>query len=404
MRHAQGALDDPPRVRRPRARRRRPCRSSACTATRRPAPRSARPTRSSAPTTASCRSARKPRCIACNNCVLACPFGVPKMNDRARADDEVRHVLRPHVGRQEADVRDGLPEPGAVLRHARARSSSCGRARRRSTGSSSAARRSRRKVYMMVPRGDRARRRDWTSPRRWTRPPARDRADAGRRRRSVRRCAGVAVADESHADRSRIDTRTRGPDRHRAGERLRPRGRRADHDRARRPADGRAAGLAAGLPDRLAAGPLRRAPRLHEVPGADQPGVRRRAVLDRRAELAGGGGAASPRCARVASLDELPVGGVADVRLSRRHDDLRAGAHRRRTRSSPTARSARTCPAPCVPRVDEGDPALPVPRGLLRPATGPPDRRPAAPAAAARHARGRGGEVSTPPASRRRTT
>ena len=25
-------------------------------------------------------SARKPRCIACNNCVIACPFGVPKMN------------------------------------------------------------------------------------------------------------------------------------------------------------------------------------------------------------------------------------------------------------------------------------------------------------------------------------
>ncbi len=25
-------------------------------------------------------SARKPRCIACSNCVLACPFGVPKMN------------------------------------------------------------------------------------------------------------------------------------------------------------------------------------------------------------------------------------------------------------------------------------------------------------------------------------
>ncbi|HMQ34457.1 MAG TPA: 4Fe-4S binding protein [Chloroflexaceae bacterium] len=25
-------------------------------------------------------SALKPRCIACNNCVLACPFGVPKMN------------------------------------------------------------------------------------------------------------------------------------------------------------------------------------------------------------------------------------------------------------------------------------------------------------------------------------
>jgi Fe-S-cluster-containing dehydrogenase component len=26
------------------------------------------------------QTARKPRCIACNNCVLACPFGVPKMD------------------------------------------------------------------------------------------------------------------------------------------------------------------------------------------------------------------------------------------------------------------------------------------------------------------------------------
>ncbi len=26
------------------------------------------------------QTARKPRCIACNNCVLACPFGVPRMN------------------------------------------------------------------------------------------------------------------------------------------------------------------------------------------------------------------------------------------------------------------------------------------------------------------------------------
>ena len=45
------------------------------------------------------QSSLKPRCIACSNCVLACPFGVPKMHVRARADDEVRHVLRPHVGR-----------------------------------------------------------------------------------------------------------------------------------------------------------------------------------------------------------------------------------------------------------------------------------------------------------------
>ncbi len=33
-----------------------------------------------------------------------------------RADDEMRHVLRPDVGRQKADVRHGLPQPGAVLR------------------------------------------------------------------------------------------------------------------------------------------------------------------------------------------------------------------------------------------------------------------------------------------------
>src|SRR4029078_12299186 len=26
------------------------------------------------------QTARKPRCIACNNCVLSCPFGVPKMD------------------------------------------------------------------------------------------------------------------------------------------------------------------------------------------------------------------------------------------------------------------------------------------------------------------------------------
>jgi Fe-S-cluster-containing dehydrogenase component len=26
------------------------------------------------------QTASKPRCIACNNCVLACPFGIPKMN------------------------------------------------------------------------------------------------------------------------------------------------------------------------------------------------------------------------------------------------------------------------------------------------------------------------------------
>lgn len=29
------------------------------------------------------QTARKPRCIACNNCVLACPFGVPKMHNES---------------------------------------------------------------------------------------------------------------------------------------------------------------------------------------------------------------------------------------------------------------------------------------------------------------------------------
>jgi Fe-S-cluster-containing dehydrogenase component len=30
------------------------------------------------------QTARKPRCIACNNCVLACPFGIPKMHTEMR--------------------------------------------------------------------------------------------------------------------------------------------------------------------------------------------------------------------------------------------------------------------------------------------------------------------------------
>lgn len=29
------------------------------------------------------QTARKPRCISCNNCVMACPFGVPKMDTQA---------------------------------------------------------------------------------------------------------------------------------------------------------------------------------------------------------------------------------------------------------------------------------------------------------------------------------
>ena len=49
---------------------------------------------------------------------------------RSQDHDEVRHVLRPDERRQEADVRDGLSEPGAVLRNARADRAACGRCRR----------------------------------------------------------------------------------------------------------------------------------------------------------------------------------------------------------------------------------------------------------------------------------
>ena len=61
----------------------------------------------------------------------------PDRPRRARADDEVRHVLRPHVGRAAADVRDGLPEPGADVRPAA--TSSRGSAPRRRPATSGSA-------------------------------------------------------------------------------------------------------------------------------------------------------------------------------------------------------------------------------------------------------------------------
>ena len=77
VRDAQGALDDPHRVRGAEHVANRPGRVYAL-----PQP-DMRPT--SCPADAISRidrqvmTARKPRCIACSNCVLACPFGVPKM-------------------------------------------------------------------------------------------------------------------------------------------------------------------------------------------------------------------------------------------------------------------------------------------------------------------------------------
>ena len=88
----------------------------------------------------------------------------------------------------------------------------------------------------------------------------------------------------------------------------------ASRSRSRRTAGhGGAAGLAAGLPDRLAAGSLRRAPGLHEVPGAHERRVHRRPVLDRGAELVAAAAAASGEIRRVASVDEIAVGGDARV-------------------------------------------------------------------------------------------
>ena len=86
------------------------------------------------------QTARKPRCIACNNCVLACPFGVPEDEDQDEPDDEVRHVLRPHVGRAEAVVRLGLPEPGPGVRDAGGDGAASSTRDSRSTRSSSACR------------------------------------------------------------------------------------------------------------------------------------------------------------------------------------------------------------------------------------------------------------------------
>ena len=141
------------------------------------------------------------------------------------------------------------------------------------------------------------------------RPRTRTIRVAGRagRRRPVRRGAGAM--DESHRPIEptldvRSTRRARRADRHDAADVYA-----AAASRTRSPSRPTAARCdeqprwRQRLPDRLAAGPVRRAPRLHEVPGAHQPGVRRRPALDRGAEPAGAAGAGSRRCARIASLD-----------------------------------------------------------------------------------------------------
>ena len=77
VRDASRGVDDPSRyVDRPEPCR--PARTSACTAMSRPAP-SLSGRRHQEERGRRRAIALKPRCIACSNCVLACPFGVPKM-------------------------------------------------------------------------------------------------------------------------------------------------------------------------------------------------------------------------------------------------------------------------------------------------------------------------------------
>ena len=87
-------------------------------------------------------SSLKPRCIACSNCVLACPFGIPKLVPEYEQMMKCDMCYdRTSVGKRPmcATV---CPEPGAGVRDARRPSPPRG-ARSPSTRSGSATRRSR---------------------------------------------------------------------------------------------------------------------------------------------------------------------------------------------------------------------------------------------------------------------
>ena len=97
------------------------------------------------------RSALKPRCIACSNCVLACPFGIPKMIPEYEQMMKCDMCYdRTSVGKQ-PDVRHRLPQPGAGLREARRDRARGARSRRMFF--SSANQKITTKVYMMTPSG-----------------------------------------------------------------------------------------------------------------------------------------------------------------------------------------------------------------------------------------------------------
>ena len=171
-----------------------------------------------------------------------------------------------------------------------------------------------------------------------------------------------------------------------------------------RPATTRTAGrcrssrLAAGLPDRLAGGRLRRPPGVRQVPGADEPGVRRRPVLDRGRQSRCGRAGRSPRRGSPRSA-ELEARRVVEFRYPDEHEPclvLCLGPGRlRRLRPEVHAPLLRRGPAPGAGRA-----ALPVPQRLLR-GRRAAGRSPARRAGRCRGSRWRSGTgSSTPPGSR----
>jgi Fe-S-cluster-containing dehydrogenase component len=86
------------------------------------------------------QTARKPRCIACNNCVIACPFGVPKMNTgmNLMMKCDMCYDRTPSV--KNRCVRRSVPATRFFSGRAM-KSKGCGRVRGRSTSSSLAIKR-----------------------------------------------------------------------------------------------------------------------------------------------------------------------------------------------------------------------------------------------------------------------